>query len=54
MNHRFDRLRAAYGRGLDRTLRMRPLVYAVWIVIGLCAVPMYMFSPQELAPAEST
>ncbi len=52
VNHQFDRLRESYGRGLERTLRMRPLVYAVWVVTGLCAVPMYMFSPQELAPPE--
>ncbi|MBI2510848.1 MAG: efflux RND transporter permease subunit [Opitutae bacterium] len=52
VNHRFDKLREAYGRTLDRTLNIRPIVYAVWIVIGLCTVPMYMFSPQELAPPE--
>ncbi len=52
VNHKFDRLRVAYGRGLARTLRMRPVVYAVWIIVGLCAIPMYMFSPQELAPSE--
>jgi|CXWL01.1.fsa_nt_gi multidrug efflux pump len=52
VNHRFDRLRESYGRGLERTMTMRPLVYAVWVVIGLCAIPMYMFSPEELAPPE--
>lgn len=52
VNHRFDKLREAYGRSLDRTLNFRPLVYAVWIVIALCTVPMYLFSPQELAPPE--
>ncbi|MBI2814757.1 MAG: efflux RND transporter permease subunit [Opitutae bacterium] len=52
VNHKFDRLRESYGRGLERTMAMRPLVYAVWIVIGLCAIPMYMFSPEELAPPE--
>ena len=52
VNHKFDRLRESYGRGLERTMTMRPLVYAVWIVIGLCAIPMYMFSPEELAPPE--
>ncbi|MBA4138175.1 MAG: multidrug efflux protein [Opitutus sp.] len=52
VNHRFDKLREAYGRSLDRTLTKRPFVYALWVVLGICAVPMYMFSPQELAPAE--
>jgi multidrug efflux pump len=52
VNHKFDRLRLAYGRILGRTLKLRPVMYAAWIIAGLCAVPMYMFSPQELAPAE--
>jgi multidrug efflux pump len=52
VNHRFDRLRQAYGRTLDRTMRARPAVYAVWAVLSLLAVPMYLFSPKELAPAE--
>lgn len=52
VNHHFDRLRAAYGRALDHTLRLRALTYSVWIVVFLCVIPMYMLSPQELAPAE--
>jgi multidrug efflux pump len=52
VNHHFDRLRQAYGRGLERTLRARPAVYAVWAVLSLLAVPMYLFSPKELAPVE--
>lgn len=52
VNHRFDKLRAWYGRMLGGTLQRRPIVYAVWIIVGLCAIPMYMFSPNELAPAE--
>ncbi len=52
VNHRFDRLRRAYGRVLDRTMRARPAVYAVWVLLSLMAVPMYMFSPKELAPVE--
>lgn len=50
--HTFERLRNGYGRLLDATLGMRPAVYAVWIVVGLLSVPMYMFSPVELAPSE--
>lgn len=52
VNHRFDRLRKAYGRALGGTLRARPAVYFVWIVLGLLAIPMYRFSPEELAPPE--
>jgi multidrug efflux pump len=52
VNHHFDRLRRAYGRGLSATLRSRPYVYAIWVVVFLLAFPMYMFSPKELAPPE--
>ena len=52
VNHRFDQLRQAYGRALDGTLNARPAVYLVWIILSLCAVPMFMFSPKELAPTE--
>lgn len=52
VNHHFDRLRQGYGRALGGTLQSRPYVYALWIVIGLLAFPMYMFSPKELAPSE--
>jgi multidrug efflux pump len=48
----FDRVRNGYGRVLTRTLGMRPVVYIVWIVLGLTTIPMYMFSPKELAPYE--
>ena len=47
-----QRLRDAYGRLLDATLAHRPMVYAVWIVVSLLALPMYLMSPKELAPAE--
>ena len=47
-----DRLREAYGRLLARTLAARPAVYLVWIVLSLCTVPMFVFSPSELAPME--
>jgi multidrug efflux pump len=48
----FDRLRNGYARLLDATLAMRPAVYAIWIVVGLLSIPMYMMSPVELAPTE--
>ncbi len=52
MARTFDRLRNLYARLLDATLRWRPAVYTVWIVIGLLSIPMYMMSPVELAPSE--
>jgi multidrug efflux pump len=48
----FKRLRAAYGRRLEMTLRHRPAVYLIWIVLGLLAVPLFTMSAKELAPTE--
>jgi multidrug efflux pump len=48
----FKRLRSAYGRWLDVTLKSRPAVYLVWIVFSLLAIPMFIMSPKELAPIE--
>ena len=48
----FKRLRTAYGRWLDVTLNARPVVYMVWIILSLLAIPMFMMSPAELAPIE--
>ena len=52
LNHRFDRLQAIYGNMLGKTLNARPAMYMVWIIISLCTIPMYTFSPKELAPTE--
>jgi multidrug efflux pump len=48
----FARLKSAYERMLKATLRARPAVYVVWIVLTLLIAPLYMFSPAELAPTE--
>ena len=48
----FKRLRDAYGRWLDATLRARPAVYTVWIVVSLLTIPMFIMSAKELAPLE--
>ena len=48
----FDAVRNRYTKMLDGTLRFRPAVYAVWITLAVLLVPMYMFSPGELAPHE--
>jgi multidrug efflux pump len=48
----FKRFRKLYGRLLDITLDARPAVYAVWIILGLLAIPMFRMAPSELAPLE--
>jgi multidrug efflux pump len=48
----FNRLKNFYGRLLGGTLRARPAVYLVWLVIGALSVPMFMMSAKELAPME--
>lgn len=52
VNRLFDRIREGYGALLAKVLNLRPAVYAVWILLSLMIVPMYMFSPKELAPLE--
>ncbi|KEA63384.1 RND multidrug efflux transporter [Marinobacterium lacunae] len=52
VNHFFDRLRDGYGALLARILNVRPVVYVVWIALSIMVVPMYIFSPKELAPLE--
>jgi multidrug efflux pump len=48
----FERVRTRYSRMLATTLANRPAVYAVWAVLSLLVVPLYMFSGKELAPTE--
>ena len=48
----FEAIRGFYMRRLERSLQIRPAVYAVWILLALLVVPLYMFSPKELAPTE--
>jgi multidrug efflux pump len=52
VHRRFDKLREIYGRALGGTLDARPAVYLVWLVVSAMTVPMFMFSPKELAPTE--
>src|SRR5438270_3005051 len=52
INRNFDRFRNAYGRMLDRTLRIRPAVYVVWVGLALLTIPMFKMSTHELAPTE--
>jgi multidrug efflux pump len=52
INRRFEGVRRAYTRILTSTLRWRPVVVALWLIVAALTVPFYMFSQQELAPAE--
>ncbi len=48
----FEAIKRTYERMLGGTLKMRPAVYMVWVTLTLLIFPLYMFSPQELAPNE--
>src|SRR6476619_2625405 len=52
INRRFESVRHGYARSLGATLRYRPVVLALWVIVGLLTVPFYLFSQRELAPAE--
>ncbi|HEU5452584.1 MAG TPA: efflux RND transporter permease subunit, partial [Terriglobales bacterium] len=52
INRRFERVRSGYMSWAGATLRYRPVVIMVWAIITVLAVPFYLFSMKELAPAE--
>ena len=52
INAGFERIKRAYAYLLDVTLSIRPAVYAVWVLLTLAIIPMFMFAPKELAPTE--
>src|SRR5262245_3834554 len=52
VNRRFEGVRRGYTRALTATLRWRPVVLTLWIVVTLLVAPFYLFSQRELAPAE--
>ncbi|HZR65872.1 MAG TPA: efflux RND transporter permease subunit [Terriglobales bacterium] len=52
VNRRFESVRGLYTRTLTSTLRYRPVVLTLWVIVALLMVPFYMFSQRELAPAE--
>jgi multidrug efflux pump len=52
INRRFESVRRGYTRSLTATLRYRPVVLTLWIIVALLTVPFYLFSQRELAPAE--
>jgi multidrug efflux pump len=52
INRRFDLVRRRYTSSLAATLRFRPVVMVLWVVVAALIVPFYMFSQRELAPTE--
>ncbi|MGC8493287.1 MAG: efflux RND transporter permease subunit [Syntrophobacteraceae bacterium] len=52
ISHLMNRLKSGYGRAVTWTLSNRPSVYAVWVIIAVLTVPMFIMSPKELAPTE--
>ncbi|MEA2600175.1 MAG: multidrug efflux pump [Acidobacteriota bacterium] len=52
VNRRFEAVRRAYTRVLEGTLRYRPVVLTLWVIVMLLIVPFYLLSQKELAPAE--
>jgi multidrug efflux pump len=52
INRRFESVRMGYTRTLTGTLRYRPVVLTLWVIVAVLTVPFYMFSQRELAPAE--
>src|SRR5262252_3744254 len=52
VNRRFESVRRGYTRALTSTLRYRPVVLTLWVIVALLTVPFYLFSQRELAPAE--
>lgn len=48
----FERFKRFYMRVLQHTLKTRPAIYAIWIVVTLLIIPLFMFSESELAPNE--
>ena len=52
INRHFERFRSFYMRTLTGTLRFRPVVLTLWLLVAVLMVPFYMFSQHELAPAE--
>ena len=52
INRNFERVRGLYTRSLSSTLRYRPVVLTLWVIVALLMIPFYMFSQRELAPEE--
>src|SRR5215469_567489 len=52
VNRRFEWFRGKYTNLLAGTLKYRPVVLTLWVLVALLTVPFYMLSQRELAPEE--
>ncbi len=52
INRRFEYVRSTYTRALGSTLRYRPVVLTLWVLVAVLMIPFYLFSQRELAPTE--
>jgi multidrug efflux pump len=52
VSRHFEKVKSVYSKLLGMALSSRPWVYAIWIVLTLAAIPMFLMSPRELAPTE--
>jgi multidrug efflux pump len=52
INRHFDKVRSLYSRTLGGTLKYRPVVLTLWVIVAFLMVPFYLFSQHELAPNE--
>src|SRR5580704_3913553 len=44
VNRQFERVRQWYSRSLEGTLRYRPVVLTLWLIVAALMIPFYMFS----------
>ena len=52
VNRRFENVRSLIRACSPATLRYRPVVLTLWVIVAALMIPFYMFSQRELAPAE--
>jgi len=52
INRQFERVKQRYMGVLSSSLRDRPVLLVLWVIVVLLMVPFYMFSQHELAPTE--
>jgi multidrug efflux pump len=52
INRHFEFVRQLYTKNLAGTLRFRPVVLTLWVIVAALMIPFYMFSQRELAPDE--
>jgi multidrug efflux pump len=52
VNRTFEKVRSRYTKSLTGTLKYRPVIFTLWVMVVVLIFPFYMFSMRELAPAE--